>query len=113
MSASETGTGVTVLGVKMLSPDASAVASRATVATAAANASIIGRDPGRSTGRRNPNFGRAAGAAWARLKAEATSTLSSGAAMRLVIERASSATLLKRAWHAGQLSKWRASLTPL
>src|SRR5450759_4831087 len=109
MSARVTGTVVSVWGVKMLSPDASAVASNATAATAAANASIIGREPGRSTGSRNPKVGRAAGADRTRLKADATSTLRSGAVIRLVMARASSDTVLYRAWHSAQVSKWRAS----
>src|SRR5258708_34707745 len=109
MSAIVTGTGVRVWGVKVLLSCAIAVTRSAIAATTVAKASTNGREPGRMTGRRNPNLGRAAGAERTRLNAEATSTLRSGALMRLEMAPASLDTALNRAWHSTQDAKWRAS----
>src|ERR1700674_2703920 len=107
MSAIVTGTGVSVCGVKVLPPSAMAVTRSAIAATAVAKARTTGRDPGRMTGSRNPNLGRAAGAVRTRLNADGTSTLSSGAVIRLEMARASFDTVPYRAWHSAQVSRWR------
>src|ERR1700674_4871033 len=110
MSAIVTGTGVSVCGVKVLPPSAIAVTRSAIAATAVAKASTTGRDPGRMTGSRNPSLGRAAGAVRTRLNADATSTFSSGAVIRLEMARASFDTVPYRAWHSAHVSRWRLSV---
>src|SRR5260370_759426 len=103
------GTGVRVWGVRVWPPPAIAVTRSATAATAVAKARTTGRDRGRITGMRNPNLGRAAGDERTRLNADATSSLSSGAVIRLEIARASFDTVASRAWHSAQVSRWRLS----
>src|ERR1700687_660111 len=63
MSATVTGTGSTVVGERMVPPSAMAVTTSPTMAIIVAKASTIGREPGRRTGSRNPNRGRAGRAA--------------------------------------------------
>src|SRR5258708_8744687 len=112
MSAMVAGTGVGAGGERVLPPPAIAVTSGAPAATAVAKPRTTGRDRGRITGMRNPNLGRAAGAERTRLNADVTSSLSSGAAIRLEIARASFDTVPYRAWHSAQVSRWRLSAPP-
>src|SRR5438477_8026326 len=108
MSATVTGTGVTVFGVKVFESRAITPANRATPAIAAAKASTSGR-AGRPMGSGKPKRGLAAGAANTRWNARGTSSGGSVTAKRLAMECASPAMLLKRAWHSAHSSRWTLS----
>src|SRR6266851_10102803 len=109
MSATVTGTVLTVLGWKKRPLEAKATTTSATAASAAAKASFTGRDAGLKIGIRKPNAGRALGARATPSNARAISTFASGTASRLAIDLASSEMLLNRASHSEQASRWAAS----
>src|SRR5207245_11113333 len=102
MSATVTGTGSTVFGWKSGKTLAKAVTTSARTTAAAATPANIGREEGRRMGRLNPKRGFAAGAAFTRLNAEATSGSSSGADSMVATARAPSAIPAYRACQPAQ-----------
>src|SRR5438876_940967 len=109
MSATVTGTVLTVVGWKKRPPAANATTTSAAAATAATNANFSGRLVGPSIGSRKPKAGCDFRSLITCSKARPTSTRVSGTASSVAIERASSDTTSKRPWHSVQPSRWAAS----
>src|SRR2546430_4854484 len=109
MSATVTGTVLTVVGWKKRPPAANATTTSAAAATAATNANFSGRLVGPSIGSRKPKAGCDFRSLITCSNARPTSTRASGTASSVAIERASSDTTWKRPWHSVQSSRWAAS----
>src|SRR5438309_5512458 len=109
MSATVTGTVLTVVGWKNRPLAANATTTSAAAATAATNANLSGRFAGPMSGSRKPNAGFDFGSLITCSKARPTSTRASGTASSVAIECASSETYSKRVLHSAQPSRWAAS----
>src|SRR5438445_2122733 len=109
MSATVTGTVLTVVGLKNAPLAANATTTRAAAATAATNANLKGRFAGPTSGSRNPEAGFDFGSLSTCSKARPTSTRVSATASSVAIERASSEMFSNRPLHSEQPSRWAAS----
>src|SRR5213080_4497936 len=109
MSATVTGTVLTVVGWRKRPPAANATTTSAAAATAATNANFSGRLVGPSIGSRKPKAVCDFRSLITCSKARPTSIRASGTASSVAIERASSDTTSKRPWHSVQPSRWAAS----